>query len=243
MGYLGRPGLPATDQKYRAMLAEILAEGSAPSAAPADGITVQAMCDAFTQYAGHRGTRISYAKMAMRALYWLHGQKKTVTIVPKRAKVLLHAMGQDKRFCRSTVNRCMVALRGVFKWAASKELLPPSIWQGLQTVAGLREGQANREPLAREAVPWETVDATAKDLPPTLAVAVKVLCHCGARPTELLTLRVGTTFISTTTSVRQQPGQRNADKPPQQDGVARKNRARRFGAAVAAQFDGHHGIE
>jgi hypothetical protein len=67
----------------------------------------------------------------------------------------------------------MVALRGVFKWAASEELLPPSIWQGLQAVAGLREGQANREPLTHE------------------AVAVKVLYHCGARPSELLTLRIG----------------------------------------------------
>jgi hypothetical protein len=42
---------------------------------------------------------------------------------------------------RRSVNRILKRIRGLFKWAASHEIVPPSSWHGLLTVEPLRKGR------------------------------------------------------------------------------------------------------
>src|SRR5262249_52678647 len=52
--------------------------------------------------------------------------------------------------CRNEVNRRTALIRQFFKWAVSEELVPASVWQGLQAVSGLRKHRSeapDREPV------------------------------------------------------------------------------------------------
>jgi hypothetical protein len=47
----------------------------------------------------------------------------------------------EKGWCRSTINKAVVRVRTMFKWAVSKQLLEVSVYQTLCTVAGLCAGR------------------------------------------------------------------------------------------------------
>jgi hypothetical protein len=64
-------------------------------------------------------------------------------------------------WCRTLINRNIDRIRRTFRWAASEELVPTSVYESLRTLAGLRKGRTE----AREAEPVgpvedATVDAT-----------------------------------------------------------------------------------
>jgi hypothetical protein len=51
--------------------------------------------------------------------------------------------------CRSYVNKRVNMVRRMFRWAVEEQLVPPSVYHGLQAVAGLRRGRSG----AREGEP------------------------------------------------------------------------------------------
>ena len=56
------------------------------------------------------------------------------------------------RICRDQINQRIGKIKRVFKWAVSEQLIPPSVFQALQTVVGLRAGRTD-----------------AKEMPPVIA--------------------------------------------------------------------------
>ena len=71
---------------------------------------------------------------------------------------------------RRAVNRVLKRIRGLFKWAASIEIVPPSSWNGLLTVEPLRKGRITAPELPPvRAVPDEIMEATLPHLPPLVA--------------------------------------------------------------------------
>ena len=64
---------------------------------------------------------------------------------------------------RPTVNRRTGRIRHVFKWAASEELVPGSVWHSLQAVAGLKRGCT--EAAEPDKIPPAPDDDVAKTLP------------------------------------------------------------------------------
>jgi integrase len=78
----------------------------------------------------------------------------------------------------------------MFKWAAAQELIAPSIYHGLQTVAGLRIGRSNaRESQPVKPVPQAFVDAVLDHVTPTVAAIIQLQLLTAARPGELLIMR------------------------------------------------------
>ena len=49
-------------------------------------------------------------------------------------------------WCRTQVNRRVGRVKRAFKWAASEQLIPPSVYHGLQTVSGLGKGPRRNRP-------------------------------------------------------------------------------------------------
>jgi hypothetical protein len=64
-------------------------------------------------------------------------------------------------WCREFINQRVGRVRRIFKWAASGELVPATLYQALATVTGLQRGRtAAREPEAVGPVDDAPVDAT-----------------------------------------------------------------------------------
>lgn len=103
----------------------------------------------------------------------------------KRAK-----MGRPVTLCRGVVNQRVGRIRHMFRWAVSKELLPPEVLKGLESLKGLERGRSD----ARETEPVKPinvahVEATLPYLTPTVADLVALQLATGARSGEMCELR------------------------------------------------------
>lgn len=109
---------------------------------------------------------------------------------PLRLKAIqTHLVDQRKR-CRSQINKQLQRIRRVFGWAVGEELIPPAVYEGLKRVPSLRRGKTE----AREAPPVKPVDdsiveATLPYLSPQVATMVRVQRLTGARPSEIVKMR------------------------------------------------------
>lgn len=64
-------------------------------------------------------------------------------------------------WCRTNINRRMDRVKRVFRWAASQELVPVTVYQALRTLAGLQKGRTTaRESDPVAPVPRDHVTAT-----------------------------------------------------------------------------------
>lgn len=101
-----------------------------------------------------------------------------------------HRQKQARPWCRTTINRQVRRIRTLFKWAASMELVPPTVPAGLATVPGLRHGRTD----AAESEPVKPVDeghveATLEHMPPPVAAMVRLQLLTGMRPGEVVAMR------------------------------------------------------
>ncbi len=65
-----------------------------------------------------------------------------------------------KPWSRKYINKAVDRIRRMFRWGVENELVPPSVKQKLEAVAGLRKGRSKaRETEARRPVPQEHIDA------------------------------------------------------------------------------------
>jgi integrase len=96
----------------------------------------------------------------------------------------------EYKLARRTVNMRIDIVKRVFKWAVSKQLVAPSVYEGLRTVEGLRAGRSD----AKETPPVKPVgnDAVTAVLPYLsrhVAGLIRLQQLTGARSGELCILR------------------------------------------------------
>lgn len=96
--------------------------------------------------------------------------------------------GHTKR-SRAQVSKTVGAIRAMFAWAVSQELIAPDRLLALRTVPPLKPGLA-REGDSREPVDDKLVDASRKKLPPVVADLVEFIRRTGCRPSEAMRLRM-----------------------------------------------------
>jgi integrase len=91
---------------------------------------------------------------------------------------------------RRSINKLILRIRALFKWAGSMELVPASTWHGLLTVEPLRKGRttAPELPPVRE-VADDVVAATLPHLPDVVAHLVQFIRLAGCRPGEACRIR------------------------------------------------------
>jgi len=88
------------------------------------------------------------------------------------------------------INQRIDHIKRLFKWAVSEELVPPSVYEALKNVAGLRRGHpGTRETQRVKPVPQLHVDAALPFLAPQVAAMVQLQPLMGARETEICTIR------------------------------------------------------
>ena len=91
---------------------------------------------------------------------------------------------------REGVNKKRKAALRIVKWGVSCKLCPPSLYDTLKAVEGLKQGQARaKDGDKRQACTLEQLEQTAELMPTYGRYAVWLLRWSGARPSEVLSLR------------------------------------------------------
>ena len=200
--YLGRWQTPESKAEYDRLIAEWLAAGRNPvatgsRASAAADLSLNEVLLAYwqhteTYYRHPDGTPTSEAdniRLALRPLKRLYGHTPAADFDSLALEAVREEMIRGGR-CRSRVNRDISRVRRLFRWAASKKLVPLSVHQGLATVEGLRAGRSEareREPV--RPVAEQVVEATLPHMRPQVAAMARLQLLTGMRPGEVVVMR------------------------------------------------------
>jgi integrase len=196
---LGPHGTAASRVEYARVIAEWEAGGrrltTAPAAGP--GLSVNEVLLAFLRFAeqhyrygdGSPTNELSDYKLSLRPLRELYGHTPAASFGPLALKAVRGRM-VEAGLCRGVVNQRIGRIKRMFKWAASEELVPATVYQALATVAGLAKGRgAARETEAVQPVPDAFVDAVLPFVLPPVRALVQLQRLTGMRPGEACRLR------------------------------------------------------
>ena len=198
--YLGKFGSPKSRERYARFIAELAAAPSArtPAVLPAaqPDLTIVELCAAYWDFAKAYYVKNScptdhiwIIKRAIGVVRDLYATISAAEFGP-RALRAVQAELVDRGYCRNTVNQTVGAVRRMFRWATSHELLPATVYQALCTVPGLRKGRsAARE--TKPVLPVENyvVEATLPYLPSVVTDMVRFQRLTGCRPREICQMR------------------------------------------------------
>jgi integrase len=197
--YLGPWNAKASREQYDRLVAEWLANGRRPlsAAQSISDLTVGELIDRFTTHAegyyrrpdGTATSEISCFNLSFGILNRLYGPKQLDDFGPLALEAVRNAM-IAKGWARDSINNQVGRIKRMFRWGVAKELVPPSVYQGLCAVAGLRAGRSGaRESEPVRPVADETVEATLSHLSSVVAAMVRLQRRTGARPGEICAIR------------------------------------------------------
>jgi integrase len=96
----------------------------------------------------------------------------------------------EKGLCRTTINQRTGIIKRLFKWASAQQMIPASMFYGLQAVEGLRHGRtAAKESKKVPAVPETFVRRILPFACPTVAAMIELQMLTGMRSGELCRMR------------------------------------------------------
>lgn len=202
--YLGLHGSEESLVRYRQFLAELQESRSAreagialaPSGAPQTIAETLLAYRAFakTYYVGPDGLpnkEFVELGLALKPLRELFGNLPAAEFGPKKLKTLRQYLIDEQQLSRGVVNARINRVRRFFKWAVAEELIPPSVFEGLRAVDGLRRGRTTaREANGVAPVPVEYVQLTLPYLSPQVRAMVQIQLLGGMRPSEATRMRV-----------------------------------------------------
>jgi integrase len=199
--WLGPHGSESSRLEYQ----RLIAEWRATNAVPVDGnlspsrlpsLTVAELILVYWRHVqtyyvkgGRPTSEQDNIRQALRPVRDLYGHTLAGEFGPLALKAVRRAM-IERGWCRNFINQQVCRIRGMFRWAASEQLVATSVLEALRTVAGLREGRTE----AREKPPVAPVDdqvvqAILPHLQPVVAAMVRVQRLAGMRPQEVILMR------------------------------------------------------
>jgi integrase len=197
---LGKHGTTESRQEYARVLAEWEANGRRPAAlakTEAEGVSINEVILAYLRHAeeyyrhpdGRPTSEVNNVKLAMRPLKALYGHNPAAAFDSLALAAVRDQMIRDGR-CRNRVNKDAARVKRLFRWAASKRLVPDAVHQSLATVDGLRAGRSKaRETAPVRPVALDTVEATLPHMTPQVAAMVRLQLLTGMRPGEVIRMR------------------------------------------------------
>lgn len=215
---LGDYGSPESYQRFARVQAEYAAAtaNGGASPLPPGGLTVNALCARYLEHSesyyrdadGPTG-EVREVALALRPLRRLYGDTPAEEFGPLRLKAVRQSMvdgswltmeekagrkaaGHKATCCRRTTNQRVSKICRAFRWAVGEELLPPSVYQALRSVPGLRVGRSEAaERPDVPPVPDSVVDATLPFLGAVVRAMVELQRLTGMRPGEVCKLCPG----------------------------------------------------
>jgi integrase len=198
---LGKYDTETSKQEYRRVVLEWEANGRRPpvvgaeGSAPAD-LTVNELILAYWHFAegyyvknGEPTSQQERVQRSLKPLKELYGHTMAKLFGPLALKAVREWMVRAG-WTRGHVNSCVGCVKRAFKWAVENEMVPPSVYHGLQAVAGLKKGRSGaKETQPVRPVPDEHVDAVLPFLTPPVRAMVQVQRLAGMRPCEVVIMR------------------------------------------------------
>ncbi len=108
-----------------------------------------------------------------------------------RERQQANAKGRPVGWCRRTVNRAIVRIRTVWRWAESRKLAPPGSWSNLRSVPGLRKNSPGVREAPKSKIPtWDDVKKVLRHLSPIPRAMLLLQWWSGMRTCEVRLMRV-----------------------------------------------------
>jgi integrase len=213
--YLGKHGSPESEQAYRRLVAEWLANGQArPASSQAPPITIDELVVAFWKHcesyyrtpAGDPSPELKNIKLALRSLRRDHGPTPLAEFGPVALKAVRQGM-LDAGLGRRTINQRIARIVRVFKFGVEAEMVDPTLHLKLKAVEGLKKGRsAAKEPKIIRPVADVAVDAVKPFVSRQVWAMIELQRLTGARSGEVIIMRTadidrsGIVWIYTPTS-------------------------------------------
>ena len=190
--WLGRYGDPFTREKYDRLVAEWLANGRTlpqPSTQIRPLKVVEVLAP-YWRWAKQRYTpaEVDTIKAANRVVEALYGSLPAVEFGPNALRAVRTEMIR-KGWTRKQINRQISRVRALFRWGASHELLPESVYNQLRTVEPLRRGEAPERPKVKP-VPRRLIRVVRHRVSRQVRALIDLQLLTAARADELLDLCV-----------------------------------------------------
>jgi integrase len=197
--YLGKHGTRESRDEYDRVIGEWIATGRqlVPDQSEDEGITVSSVIAAFWMHAqtyyrhpdGTPTSEVENIRQALRPLRRLYAASPAGKFGPLALEALQREMIK-LGWARTNINRHINRVRLVFRWAASKQMIPASVHHGLVTVPGLRAGRSDANESERvRPVPDAILAATLPHLGRHVRAMVDLQLLTGARAGEIVTMR------------------------------------------------------
>ncbi|MBL8800282.1 MAG: site-specific integrase [Planctomycetia bacterium] len=194
---LGPHGTAASRQEYARVIAEWEAAGrTIPHTVATPDITINELMLAYWRFAegyyrknGEPTSQLDRIRLALKPVKELYGLALVRDFGPLALKAVRQKM-IDAGWVRLYVNACVGCIRRMVKWGVENELVAPSVYHGLQAVAGLKRGRCEAvESQPVRPVADEHVDATLPYLTAPVRAMVQVQRLTGMRPGEVVIMR------------------------------------------------------
>ncbi len=202
--YLGKFGSDESREAYARIIADLLAGRTIKNSTPANrgkptpvsAVTIGELVNRYRQHAaayyrkgGRPTTEVASIRCALKYILQSHSELPADAFAVGDLRGVRQRM-VDAGLSRGVVNQNTGRIVRMFRWAASIEIVPASIWAGLQTLPGLKSGRTE----ARETEPVQPVDdtivnATVRELSPTIRAMVELQRTTGMRPNEVCKIR------------------------------------------------------
>ncbi len=199
--FLGKYGSAESIERYNRLVAELATAPAGklqPASSALQPITVVEVLAAYRKHAeeyyrkgGKETGQYRIIKGAIRPVQRLYARAPATEFGPLALDAVRQTM-IDVGLCRNEINRRVRIIKHAFRWAASKEMIPVSVYQALATLEGLKRGrcEAPDHPPVKP-VADDVVDATLPYLPEVVVSMVRFQRATGARPGEVCVLRPG----------------------------------------------------
>lgn len=147
--YLGPYNTKASHELYEQLIKEWIANDRVLPIT-GNGFTIEELLAAFNDFAkeeyaageGQAHSEYENYRAVLKLLRKLFADTLVADFGPNKFRTVVDEM-VTRRWTRASINRQMGRLRRIFRWGVSREIVPVSVLQSLQTVEGLRSGRGN----------------------------------------------------------------------------------------------------
>lgn len=194
---LGQYGTAESRQEYARVIAEWEGNGRRLlQSANLGEATVNELILAYWKFAeeyyrknGEPTSQQDRVRLALKPVKLLYGHTAVKNFGPLTLKTVRGWMVKQQ-WTRGYVNSSVGCIKRMFKWGVENELVPPSLFHGLQAVSGLKKGRSEaRETQPIRPVAAEHVESVLPFLNPAQRAMVQMQRFTGMRPGEVCILR------------------------------------------------------
>lgn len=194
--YCGVYGSAESKAEYARLIAEAAASPGATATPTTAAVTVVEVIDAYWLHAsvyyakdGKPTRHVDRVRLALRSVKELYGSTPAEAFGPLALRAIQNRL-VESGVSRRYINDQIGEVRRMFKWAASVEMIPATVFHALATVPGLKRGRtAARETAPVMPVADELVDATLPYMPQVVADMARIQRLTAARPGEVCQMR------------------------------------------------------